>query len=168
MKHKHHIIPRYEGGGDDPSNLVELTPIQHAMWHFAEWQRKGNEQDYVAWKGLSGGMDKQKIRHLLAALGGAIALNNKLGYHARTPEEMGEHGKMGWEKHKQQGTNRADPSFQSNMGKLRRGSPNAKNSCKKINSERFRCLVTGYESTSGPLTCYQKAKGIDPTLREKV
>jgi hypothetical protein len=33
---------------------------------------------------------------------------------------------------------------------------------------RFRCLVTGYESTSGPLSCYQKARGIDTALRERV
>jgi len=54
VKHKHHIVPQYEGGSDDPSNLVELSPTQHAMWHFAEWQRKRRWQDQVAWKGLAG------------------------------------------------------------------------------------------------------------------
>ncbi len=52
--HTHHIIPKYEGGGDELSNLVELTSTQHAMWHYEEWLRKGNEQDRIAWRGLSG------------------------------------------------------------------------------------------------------------------
>ena len=54
MHHLHHIIPRYQGGGDEPENLVKLTVTQHAMWHFAEWQRKGNIQDKGAWKMLTG------------------------------------------------------------------------------------------------------------------
>ena len=50
-KHKHHIIPQYEGGSDFAENIVELTVIQHAMWHFAEWKRKGNWRDRIAWQG---------------------------------------------------------------------------------------------------------------------
>ena len=38
----------------------------------------------------------------------------------------------------------------------------------KINQEKWKCLVTGHISTSGPLTGYQKARGIDISLREKV
>ena len=52
MIHKHHIKPQYEGGSNDPSNLVLLTPLQHAMWHYAEWTRKGNWQDKLAFKSL--------------------------------------------------------------------------------------------------------------------
>ena len=33
MKHKHHVIPRYAGGTNDPSNIVELTPEEHAEAH---------------------------------------------------------------------------------------------------------------------------------------
>jgi hypothetical protein len=61
MKHSHHIKPRYEGGSDDPENLVELTPTQHAMWHYAEWFRKNNLEDYLAWKGLVGHIGKEDI-----------------------------------------------------------------------------------------------------------
>ena len=52
MKHKHRITPGYEGGEYVEGNVVELTPAQHAMWHFAEWQRKGNWQDKLAWQCL--------------------------------------------------------------------------------------------------------------------
>ena len=77
MKHKHHIIPRYAGGSDDTTNLVELTPIQHSMWHFAEYLRKGNLEDWCASRMILGDvhnpefrknaskLGNQKIRHLL-------------------------------------------------------------------------------------------------------
>ena len=70
MKHKHHIIPRYEGGSNLPENLVELTTTQHAMWHFAEWKRKTDIRDYMAWKCLSGQIGKEEIQHLKSKIGG--------------------------------------------------------------------------------------------------
>jgi hypothetical protein len=71
MKHKHHIIPQYEGGPDNPSNLVELTVTQHAMWHFAEWQRKGSKEDFLAWKGLTGAMKMDEMAIELMKIGGS-------------------------------------------------------------------------------------------------
>ena len=53
MKHKHHIIPRHAGGTDDPSNLVELTPEEHAEAHRKLWEEHGRWQDYCAWIGLA-------------------------------------------------------------------------------------------------------------------
>jgi hypothetical protein len=53
MLHKHHIIPKYMGGSDDPSNLIELTPEQHAEAHKKLYDEHGNWQDYLAWQGLS-------------------------------------------------------------------------------------------------------------------
>jgi hypothetical protein len=54
MKHVHHIIPRYLGGTDDPSNLVELTVEEHAEAHRKLYEQHGNWQDKVAWQGLAG------------------------------------------------------------------------------------------------------------------
>ena len=53
MLHKHHIIPRYLGGTDDPSNIVKLTVEQHAEAHRLLYEQHGNWQDYVAWQGLA-------------------------------------------------------------------------------------------------------------------
>ena len=39
---------------------------------------------------------------------------------------------------------------------------------KKISSEKWMCLVTGYITTKGPLTNVQKALGVDPRLRVRV
>jgi hypothetical protein len=62
--HKHHIIPRHAGGSDDPSNLIELTIEEHAEAHKKLWEEHGRWQDHIAWKGLSGQIDKDEIRRL--------------------------------------------------------------------------------------------------------
>jgi hypothetical protein len=69
MKHKHHIIPRYEGGSNLQENLVELTTTQHAMWHYAEWVRKKDDRDYLAWKCLSGQIGKEEIQKIKSKIG---------------------------------------------------------------------------------------------------
>lgn len=61
MKHKHHIIPRHAGGTDDPSNLVELTVAEHAQAHKELYEQHGRTEDYLAWKGLEGSVDKAEI-----------------------------------------------------------------------------------------------------------
>lgn len=61
IMHKHHIIPRYMGGSNKKENLVEVTVTQHAMFHYCNYQLWGNEEDRVAWIGLSGIVSKQQI-----------------------------------------------------------------------------------------------------------
>jgi hypothetical protein len=41
------------GGSDDPSNLIELTPEEHAEAHRILYEEHGRWQDYVAWQGLA-------------------------------------------------------------------------------------------------------------------
>ena len=76
-KHKHHIIPRYEGGSDDSSNLVALSVTQHAMWHFAEWQRKGREEDRIAWQGLSKIIGREEVIRQASGVGGSRSKGKK-------------------------------------------------------------------------------------------
>jgi hypothetical protein len=38
----------------------------------------------------------------------------------------------------------------------------------KLNKQKWKCTVTGYVSTPGPLTRYQKARGIDPSNRIRI
>lgn len=61
LTHIHHIIPKYLGGTDDPSNLVELTVEQHAEAHRLLYEQHGNWQDHLAWKALSGHLGKEEI-----------------------------------------------------------------------------------------------------------
>jgi hypothetical protein len=70
MKHKHHIIPRHMGGTDDPSNLVELTPEEHAEAHRKLYEEHGQWQDYVAWQGLAKLATKEEhVKMLLSEAG---------------------------------------------------------------------------------------------------
>jgi hypothetical protein len=61
MTHKHHIIPKYKGGTDDPFNLVEVTVTQHAMFHYCNWRLWGEKYDWLAWRGLTGEIGKEEI-----------------------------------------------------------------------------------------------------------
>ena len=38
----------------------------------------------------------------------------------------------------------------------------------KTNSQKWMCLETGYITTSGPLTAYQRRKGIDTSNRKRI
>ena len=60
MKHIHHILPKYLGGTDDPSNLVELTVEEHAEAHRLSFEQHSNWQDYCAWQALSGRIGQEE------------------------------------------------------------------------------------------------------------
>lgn len=49
------------GGSNDITNLVELTLDEHAEAHKLLWEQYGKWQDYIAWKALSGQIDKEEI-----------------------------------------------------------------------------------------------------------
>ena len=71
--HKHHIVPRYMGGSDDPSNLTELTIEEHAEAHRKLFEQYGHWQDELAWKGLAGMITNQEaIRQSLIMAGKSI------------------------------------------------------------------------------------------------
>jgi hypothetical protein len=81
MIHKHRIVPGYEGGEYVEGNVVSLTLTQHVMWHYAEWTRKGNVQDLVAYKMLSGQIGKEEAIETLIREGARRA-----GKYSRTAE----------------------------------------------------------------------------------
>jgi len=59
--HVHHIVPKHAGGTDDPSNLVKLTIEEHAEAHRKLYEEYGRMQDWYAWQGLIGCIDKADI-----------------------------------------------------------------------------------------------------------
>ena len=73
MRHKHHIIPKHRGGTNDPSNLVEISLTQHAMFHYCEWKLHGKRADYVAWKRLVGNLKDEELVHQKLIMGGEIS-----------------------------------------------------------------------------------------------
>jgi len=80
MKHIHHILPKYLGGTDDPSNLIELTVEEHAEAHRKLYEEHNNWQDYCAWQALSGRIGQEE------ALRMAQGMANK--GKKRTPEQI--------------------------------------------------------------------------------
>lgn len=56
--HRHHIVPRHMGGSDSAENIVYLSVEDHAEAHRVLWERYNKEEDYIAWKALSGQLTK--------------------------------------------------------------------------------------------------------------
>jgi len=104
--HKHHLVPKYMGGSDEPENLVEVTVTQHVMFHFCNYQLWSNEEDRIAWRAISGqiGVDeiKREVQLLGAKKGGQVAgqkaYENGTGIFKMTPEEKSAAGKKGAQK----------------------------------------------------------------------
>ena len=70
MKHKHHLTPKYLGGSNELQNLVEVSPIQHAMFHYCNWRLWGNTEDKIAWRALAGYSSKEEIINQVISLAG--------------------------------------------------------------------------------------------------
>jgi hypothetical protein len=50
--HRHHVIPKHQGGTDDDSNIVYLTPEEHAKAHLALYEQYGHYEDAQAYNSL--------------------------------------------------------------------------------------------------------------------
>lgn len=50
------------GGSDDPSNLKKVTIEQHAEEHRLLWEKYNKQEDYIAWKALSGQVSGEEAR----------------------------------------------------------------------------------------------------------
>lgn len=98
MKHIHHIIPKHMGGTDNPSNLVELTVLEHAQAHKELYEKYGKTEDLCAYYMLSGkNLDPEFVK-ARASLGGLASYKkrksaglegNDLVYgRTTTPEEL--------------------------------------------------------------------------------
>jgi hypothetical protein len=67
--HKHHIVPKHMGGSNDLSNLITLTVSEHAVAHQKLWEEYKKEEDYIAWKALSGQASMPEIKAMVQRLG---------------------------------------------------------------------------------------------------
>jgi hypothetical protein len=98
MKHKHHIIPKHRGGSNEPSNIIEVSLTQHAMFHYCEWRLYGKRADYVAWKRLVGNLKDEELVHQKLIMGGENGGRKTkelgLGIFAMTKEQRSEHSKV--------------------------------------------------------------------------
>ena len=141
----HHRVHQSEGGTNDPSNLFVCSPSMHRWgWHegdkgFGLWATKG------------------------APLGGAITgklpwwHNPETGKTTRARECPGE----GWSRGR-------SPSLMADLKKHLAEGGNNRGQANKQHAQKWRCLVTGHISTPCGLSHWQRARGIDKKLRERV
>jgi hypothetical protein len=83
---------------------------------------------------------------------GNEAYKNKTGIHSFSKEERKKHSSNG-------GRKNIETGHIQELGK-KQG--------EKINSKKWKCLITGHITTSGPLTNYQRSRGIDSKLRVEI
>ena len=57
----HHIIPKHEGGTDDPSNLIKLPRKLHQEVHYRRWLVYKNISDLYAFQLLGGNLTDEEL-----------------------------------------------------------------------------------------------------------
>jgi len=95
MKHKHHIIPKHRGGTDDPTNLVEVTPTQHAMFHYCEWKLWGDHKDFCAYKMILGDVKNPEFRRARNEAFMDVILEGGRKWREKNPDKVKENGVKG-------------------------------------------------------------------------
>ena len=80
-----------------------------------------------------------------------------VGIFSRTPEQISEDGKKGGKK-----------TYELKVGVFSISPEERSKITQKVNSQKWECLETGFVSTSGPLTNYQRNRGIDTSKRKKI
>lgn len=103
MLHRHHIIPKYRGGTDDPLNVIELTIERHAHWHLVMFKLYGRWQDRVAWLSLSNQITIEEATRIKCSEAGKKRLGkepwNKGKTVSQDPWNKGKKGcQVGWNK----------------------------------------------------------------------
>jgi hypothetical protein len=97
---------------------------------------------------------------------GKKCYENKVGIHSFTSEEKSEAGRKGG---RIGGKISAQKHIENKTGifglSSERKSEIAKIAGKKSNSQKWKCLVTGFVTNSGGLSHYQRKRGIDTTMR---
>jgi len=177
----HHRVPVSEGGTNDPSNLFVCSPSMHRWgWHngeaFIGWGAKACKvRDPVEHRETS-----RRVGRLTAELG--------VGLHGMSPEKQRESaskggsvtGKLPWWHNPESGvdarsekspgdgwTRGRNPKLMQEVQKnLTHG--NSSGGATAQHATRWRCLVTDKVSTPCGLSKWQKARGIDTKLRERV
>jgi hypothetical protein len=162
----HHKLPRSLGGSDDPSNLIELSLYEHAELHALEFINGGIHFDM-----------RNPFWPVLQAENPELAEKVK----EENSRRMSVKGKIIGKRSKEEKFGIFQPGMSSLGGRVC-GKQNAESghcakiahlgglaagpaAAAKLNSQRWKCTVTNHVSTPGPLTLYQRSRGIDLSNR---
>lgn len=168
---RHHKIPKSLGGDNSPTNLINLTLLEHGYEHARLFIEGGIQFDFrnPFWPVLKkedpeladAVLSEHKRR--VSALGKRQGQINAQTGHMREVQKKSDHsaaGILGGTVTLLKGVGIHDPKYLGVGGRIggKLGSANT-------NSQRWQCTVTGFISKPGPLTRYQKTRGIDPSNR---
>jgi hypothetical protein len=129
--------------------------------------KKGGEKAKELGVGVHG-RTKEQIKKD-SRKGGKKTKELGVGIHGRTKEQMCEDSKKGVKKRKELGIGIHGLTPEQRSENSRKGGKRGgKIGSKKTNSQKWMCTETGFISTPGPLTRYQKARGIDTSKRRRI
>jgi hypothetical protein len=109
--------------------------------------------------------NRAKIRGMGGKISGKSNKENKVGIFRLTIEEMKENGKKGGKISGKMNKELKRGYFSQSKKELGEA---GKLGSKVTNSQKWMCTETGYITTSGPLTAYQRKRGIDTTKRTRI
>ena len=162
-RHVHHRIPQSEGGTNDPSNLYVCSPEYHAtVWH-----------DRLYWVLTSQNLhtDKDELGRSLHAVNTLVKYTQEKPDHQRKALAAAIAKNPEHQRNAFNALVTKNPNHQSEAGTqggLVQGQRNVTSGqFEEAKKARFRCTVTGHTSNAGGLSRYQKARGIDTSLRTR-
>jgi hypothetical protein len=164
----HHNPPRSQGGRNIPEHLFVYHYTLHAAVHednFTEWARNtGVTRQQASEWGRQGGAIGGKLqpREVKVATG-KKAKEMGLGIHAPGMARLGglTGGRAGGLKTLETGIGIFSLTPEQQTQRSKKGGT-------ATSSQRWRCLVTGHTCNAGGLTRFQKARGIDTSLRKRL
>jgi hypothetical protein len=118
-------------------------------------------------RGIFGMTDEEKFqqRSVAGKISGNLTKERKTGIFGMSEEQKLNHnrkaGKIGGNKMKELSLGIFAMTDQEKLERNKKGA-------KVLNATKWQCTVTGFISTSGPLTTYQRSRGIDPENRIKL
>ena len=81
--HWHHILPKHQGGTNEKSNLILLSPYEHALAHLKLYEKHGLQADAWAYNRLirQSKLDLSEIKYIKPNLGKKFSdeVNKKKG-----------------------------------------------------------------------------------------
>jgi len=125
--------------------------------------KKTGLENKILKRGICGLTDIQRRENSKKSghIGGNRAKEMGVGVHSLTKEQRIENSKRGQEKCKNESRGIWKLSPEERKKRFL-------NNCGNVNKQKWICLDTGFITTSGPLTRYQRARGIDTSRRKKL
>jgi len=127
--HKHHIVPKHDGGSDDEENFTYLTVREHIIAHYLLWRINKNPNDLRSMHMLGA-----KLTPIQRKIIGEFCRDNKLGFHGASPEQKREWRKRGIETQKLSGDKNSFYWWSTEEGRRKRASMGGKVSIKSPNN----------------------------------